>query len=318
MIRSPPRRKRAYSGDSLDERPSKRYITGTELIPYSAPLPGVGSYARPTYPAYKKRQGIPYAPRQPVQYGRPYARGNAVVNRASPELKYIERTEGHFPVTFGNDAAGTFSYSGTNQQNYWTAWNGTFHTGYIACLNIVDTGAAADQRIGRKINLKSVVAKVDWRIKNVAASTTPIEPVEIRTMLVWDKNPNGAYPSISDILQPVIVTPTTLDGDNNPILKPAPSSPNNLDNRDRFRTLWDQNDSLSPGGDSIRQYDKYMKLSGETIFSGSTDYNISMIKTGALYIVLLSDGYDDVSMNESNVRKRPLCKYNVRVRYTDS
>lgn len=314
-------RKRGRSDFSSDisEPPSQRgYITGTELIPYSGdrePYASQGYRRRSYYP-----RKIPYPIKQSVPFGRPSARGNAVINQKGlSELKYVNTDYGHIPISFGNTTPGGYTSFTGPQTDYFSAWDGTLYSAFIVVLNTPTPGADSNQRIGRKINLKSVLVKANWRIQNILGDD-PINPVQIRTMLIWDKCPNGSYPAISDILQPLnVIGITDPNNPNNPLVAPCPASPNNLDNRDRFRTLWDANDTLSPGGESIRQYDKYLKLSGETIFSGDQN-NLTSIKTGAIYLLLLSDAYDVKTLGEDDplIVNRPICKVNCRVRFTDS
>lgn len=280
------------------------------------------SYSR--YPTYTRRSAYykprtTYSSRRTYGYGFPPARGNAVVNGDQPELKSYDLDSPHFPVSSGdlNPAATPITVDPT-AGTYWDAWdnkNGadnpnSIKTGFITCVNGVGGGSLLNQRIGRKINLKSILVRVNYRIKNPGNDEGFLaNPVFVRSMLVWDKCPNASAPKISDILQP-----TPCLGQAN---LPAPSSNNNLDNRDRFRTLWDAMDSLSPGGDSLRVYDKYIKLSGETVYNSNNE-GIGGITTGALYLVLLSDAFDTTQENTNYAQYRPLVKFITRVRYTDS
>lgn len=67
-------------------------------------------------------------------------------------------------------------------------------TGTIALLNIVAQGTSVNQRVGKKIQLKSLQCR-----GNIIANSTAILN-DIAYMVVYDKRPTGALPAITDIL----------------------------------------------------------------------------------------------------------------------
>lgn len=241
----------------------------------------------------------------------PYAR----VNRSAPELKSREIDTQYIPISYGNMTIGaTLTWGGTTPFPA-ANWTGNLNSGYTRCLNLLGTGTDIDQRIGRRVLNKSILLNMTWRLPDPVGDPLmgypPPSPVAIRTILVWDYQPNGVNIVISDFLKPVLNQSATS--------VPAVTSPNNLNNRDRFRTLWDCRDTLSPGGDSLRTYEKYIKINRETTFSdGSTSADIGSVSTGALYLILLSDVFDYNSGNSSYIYYRPVCSYSSRFRFVDA
>jgi len=148
---------------------------------------------------------------------------------------------------------------------------GTAFTG-ITCLNLVQQGATSYNRIGAKILVKSV----DFRACLFLGGTEPVSNWS-RVMLVWDKQPNGAYPVFSDILSDNIST------------APDFSSGLNMANKDRFTILRNQVFSLTAdGGNRAIDIKWFVKTRIETMFKANTGA-IGDITTGAIYLVAFSN-----------------------------
>lgn len=237
----------------------------------------------------------------------------ARVNRNSPELKSIEIDARYFPVSYG-DITAADTYAWTPNSAPTNIWNGNAQHGHMQCINLIGTGTDISNRIGRKVMLKSLTLNAIWRMYdpsdgNETPGSASTAPTAVRIAIIWDKSPLGLYPALSQIFYPCL----DYAAGNSPL----PRSPLNLANRDRFRVLLDIRDTLSPGGDSLRQYDKYIKINKQTIFNdGSTSLNIGSIQTGALYLVALSDAHDN-QVDLTKVVFRPLLSYITRVRFTD-
>ena len=71
-------------------------------------------------------------------------------------------------------------------------------TGSVTALNLVATGTDFTNRIGRKINIKSVFIR-GW----VFPEDNDTLQQMARVMLVWDEQPNGALAAVTDILDTV-------------------------------------------------------------------------------------------------------------------
>lgn len=72
------------------------------------------------------------------------------------------------------------------------------------------------QRVGNKINMKSVSVRLTIGYKNTAAVTYK-DRATVRVMLVYDKQPNSAYPAYSDILQDTSTNATNTNSFNSNI-----------------------------------------------------------------------------------------------------
>lgn len=100
-------------------------------------------------------------------------------------------------------------------------------TGTITPINLVAAGSSYNNRIGRKIAMKSVYLNGSLSPQGAASGET-----YCRIMIVYDAQPNGALPVYADIVlgqAAVLATTASTSRDNL-----------NLNNRDRFRVLLDK------------------------------------------------------------------------------
>lgn len=157
-------------------------------------------------------------------------------------------------------------------------------------MNGLAPGSAANQRIGQRVTFKSI----EFRFR-VVATGTMIASMN-RWMILLDKQPNGAIPALTDILDP-----------------PAIWGGRDLDNRKRFKIMLDKvRYSASVGGDPSRIYvHTYMKLRRPIV----TDYNtgtsgtVADISTNSIVMILFGD----------NAANYPVVdKLWYRLRYTDN
>ena len=165
-------------------------------------------------------------------------------------------------------------------QTIYNAWN--VSRSYIVLLNGVATGTDYNTRIGREVTMTSYYHRM------FITDATNIQ--QVRCMLVYDKQPTGALPAITDILQ---------YNDAN--------SPNNLNNRDRFVVVSDKVYTTSPQGVEIKFVKKYKKLRTVTTYN-NTGATVGDIATGALYFVAFAF---------NNVATTTLDGY-ARVRFVDN
>lgn len=304
-----PKRKREE--DSYDSYPSKRAIEPApmEIVPFigrssrrytSRSTGSRSSYRRGRKTTYKK-----------FGYGYPKNRGTyAKINRITPELKSLETINPYTPVRMGDVNNFDFGYPtpGTGYNglaaDIFSTYTGTNVGGLIFCVNACTSGTAISGRVGRTITNKSLLLNVIWRLGAGIAENTI--PVSIRTMVVWDRQTNAVQPNISSILQPVIHV-----GNN----YAQPHSPNLLENRDRYRVLYDFRSTLTPGGDSVKVIEKYIRLgNGETVFNTSSTSDATSISSGALYVVHLSDCPRTSLQTDSQT---PFVTQDLRFRFTD-
>jgi len=153
----------------------------------------------------------------------------------------------------------------------------TTTTGTINLMNGIGAGTDITQRVGRKATMKSVMLRY---FINALTTTSATQGDVVRVMLVLDMQTNGALPAVGDILQTV-----------------ALNSALNLNNRDRFKILYDHwvtmnantytAGALVAGSPTIKHLKVYKKISSDIIFSGTAN-TIGSIATGGLYLVTVS------------------------------
>jgi len=204
-------------------------------------------------------------------------------------------------------------YVGTESAATYLALN---TTGTIQCVNLIQVGSSMFNRIGRKIEMKSIRLVCDIETLNVTRAT--ITPDIGRIMVIYDRQTNGANPAQADFLQDTDQAGTNYT---------TAFSGLNMNNRERFVTLIDKKLSLPQGtatagvltnvfpndGLSIpAQFDEFRKLRGLTTHykADSNPAVIGDISTGGLFIVSL--GFAQTAGTE-------LYRYqwNVRLKYTD-
>jgi len=166
-------------------------------------------------------------------------------------------------------------------------------------------GSDINQRIGRKITLKSVYIRAFiTTLPSLTPNAVETSPSQcLRMILLLDMQPNGAVPAATDLL----TTTSTV-------------AQINLANRDRFKILSDKcftfdpfllllNGSGAAMSNQCRCFKKYKKLNCEMIFNGSAG-SVADINTCALYMFTIA--------STSNVDQTIGLNFSSRVRYTDT
>lgn len=183
-------------------------------------------------------------------------------------------------------------------------------TGRVELLNPVVQGTDNFNRVGRKINMKSV------HVRGVIFPKDPTISIprdHLRLLLVYDKQTNALLPSGNDVLM-----------DSNAVAGTSSFSHVNLANRERFVILRDtlvnvpQYDATSldsrndfPNLDPALHIDWYVSLKGkDSIYNQLNNGNIGDIQTGALF--LLCYNYIGASTDLWS------CFYTSRLRYYDA
>lgn len=144
-------------------------------------------------------------------------------------------------------------------------------TGTVTLLNTVAQGAAVTQRVGKKIAMKGLQCRGNIRA-NAATTFT-----DSAILIVFDKRPTGALPTITDILVSV-----------------STNSMNNDANAGRFSILKrvDQvilgNTTTPTTGMEAFDADWWLDLKGrEVVYKAAATGAIGDIEQGALYLVTL-------------------------------
>lgn len=144
-------------------------------------------------------------------------------------------------------------------------------TGSIVLIATVAQGASTSQRVGKKVQWKSI----QCRGRYIANSTA--QQNDCAMLVVYDKRPTGTLPAITDIL--VTVNPTAF---------------NNDANSGRFQILKRVDFSLAGNSalatdTSIKQADFFLKVNRQAEFAAAGTGAIGDISLGALYLVTVGN-----------------------------
>ncbi len=140
-------------------------------------------------------------------------------------------------------------------------------SGEVTSIFSLVQGAGSDQRIGRKVKIRSV--QLRFIVRNQTRKTESLSPNGLwptRTMIVYDKQANAGLPSYSDI-----VADNLGAGD-------EPLAFKNLNNKERFVILYDNYDCTEQG-------DGKKNSSCRTVVSviGGGSGELSEVSSGAVY-----------------------------------
>lgn len=166
-------------------------------------------------------------------------------------------------------------------------------TAVFTLLNGVQEGAGFNNRVGRKIMMRSVRITGNVFFEGGGAGNSSNDYVRI--MIVYDRQPNGAVPAIADILASQNDT-TTVDS--------TAWANLNMNNAERFYVIRDKrialqnfnggalsagtvNSTLQTLTESSTNIDMFVKLKGlETHFkSSSNPAVVADIASGSLYLI---------------------------------
>lgn len=188
------------------------------------------------------------------------------------------------------------------------------NNGSIAAIPIPLEGSAFYNRVGRRVRNVSFQMKAHM-IRSFTNSVAVGNQYQ-RCMLVYDRQPNGAFPVVPDVLSSYDATGITATDE-----KTGP----NPANKDRFVILkeytWVSGDVGVNGGSggtsggikadwNDMKFDWFVKLKGlETVFKASTG-TVGDITTGALFLLLINS--DSAPPNNTWV-----FEYNSRLRFLD-
>lgn len=158
-------------------------------------------------------------------------------------------------------------------------------TAVVTPINLLATGTDANNRIGRKIEMKSVQVRSYLTLEANSINCA-------RLMIVYDKQPNKATASITDILVSSSVTSLL-----------------NMDGRDRFIVLHDEEVVMDNAQGDSAYIKIYKKLKLETVYNSTATATDTAVNTGMLLWCVVGStaaGSSDIDQNT-----------NIRVRYID-
>lgn len=166
-------------------------------------------------------------------------------------------------------------------------------TGNITLLNGIATGTDYTNRVGRKVVMKSLLLRVNF-FPYTTGTIAALAGENLRFLVVYDCQPNGALPAITDILNSA-----------------GPNEPNNLNQRDRFKVIADFNittpsfttttGALTLGSPRMFFKKIYKKMNMDVIFNG-TGSTVASIQTGSLVVAQISGNQYYSSIYTSRVR----------------
>lgn len=146
----------------------------------------------------------------------------------------------------------------------------------ILFVNGINQGTDYNERLGRKIHLRSVAFR-----GGLTDRLNEADNVYVRVLLVYDSQTNGVLPTAAEILETV-----------------TPEAFMNLNNRDRFRIVWERFWSI-PGhlysainpfaadGTTNPRVEFYKRMRHDVIYSGPTD-GIGDVRTGSLIFLVVA------------------------------
>jgi len=166
-------------------------------------------------------------------------------------------------------------------------------TGTITCINLIQVGSSMFNRIGRKIEMKSV--RLCGQINQLAVTRTQLSIDYARVMIIYDRQTNGAFPALADILQ---------DTEQSGVNTTNAFSSLNMNNRERFVTIMDKRFTLPQATNTLgaitlafpndvdypMKIDEFRKLRGLTTHyrADSNPAVIGDISTGSLLVLSVS------------------------------
>lgn len=152
-------------------------------------------------------------------------------------------------------------------------------------LNGLAQGIGSSERIGRRALFKSV----QYRFI-VAPADNGVS--QNRILIVYDKQPNGALPGITDVLA-----------------VNAFYSPMNLSNSDRFVVISDEVTDSCQSSAMNMSHKMYKKCALETVFS-ATSGGVAAIASGSIFVIVANNSDPTVGQVSSSYGY-------FRLRYTD-
>lgn len=160
-------------------------------------------------------------------------------------------------------------------------------------LIFIPQGSNFTERIGNEITITTI--QINFDIKSQSPSNGGTLTDVARVLLIYDRQPNGATALIADVNEQIN----------------DPKSYRQLNNRLRFKTLWDSklipitNNSNNPNEHHV--FTVYMKCALATTFSSSLA-GVANITTGNLLLFFQADTTNGAEFE---------CSYRTRIRFID-
>lgn len=169
-------------------------------------------------------------------------------------------------------------------------------------LNQIFKGTDFYERIGSKINMRSIHVTFNVQFTKETEGGAPY-PLVFRYLIIYDRQTNGAFPLIGDILNANVAAGTLDLGFYDSIFIP---------NKDRFSILRDKYFTVDDVNTSIVPVSEYIAGNFETTFK-SSDGDIGDINTGAVYFIC----FQNVTPGAGVTGHLTLRNFLSRIRYND-
>lgn len=136
----------------------------------------------------------------------------------------------------------------------------------LTLINGSNQGDASYEHIGKNASGQSIALEAEFY-----QPQTDVSSSAVRLMIIYDRQPNGAYPAIGDILADNASAPTF-------------DSAINIGYRERFLVLRDCQFTLDPAQSLSHHYETYCKRQLDINFSGTSNA-IASVASGAIYLL---------------------------------
>lgn len=150
-------------------------------------------------------------------------------------------------------------------------------------------GSAQNEHVGRKAIMKKVQLRYIYNSGSAGGQQS-----QVRILVVYDKQANGALPSVGDVLASSATYNSFM----------------NLANSDRFVVLCDEICDSTQSSQLNISGSRYIKCNLETIFGGTTS-GISSINSGSIFIMAANNSDPTIGSSAGTIY------FTTRVRYTD-
>lgn len=151
------------------------------------------------------------------------------------------------------------------------------------------TGTGVQQFTGNQITIKSAAMRFEVDLPALPANQLPTSG---RIMLIWDRQPNGTVPGFTTIFSSASYLAFA-----------------NVNTRERFVVLRNQQWSLSPNGNQTLFFEEFVPINMTTTFTNGQS-SAGVPQTGALLFVYIGD--------QATAANQPTIAGIVRVRYYDN
>ena len=156
-------------------------------------------------------------------------------------------------------------------------------------LNAVGAGSDFNQRIGRRIRMKSLLFRV---LVSFPVTEATSETAQFRLLIVLDKQYNASATTTTTTNAPLVNA--GLIDNTQVIAADWINAPINLNNRDRFKVLVDKFVDLNQEGPAMKHIHIYKKMNIDTTF-GNTGATGGDIQTNAVLCYMFTNNANTAS-----------------------